>query len=166
MSPALRTALEAQEATLNVVAEDVVRREQEDRKAVAETEHALNSGPPGVYVYTLPHYVRHPFDTATGRTLLKVGHSSRDALYRANTQGRFTSLPEDPVLLRIYPAEESAAVERIFHDWMRAADHPQSEARRGGREWFVTSTRFLDHIARSLNLEIRLFNADLDPVDD
>jgi hypothetical protein len=116
-------------------------------------------------VYTLPHYVRHPFDPETGKTLLKVGHSARDAFYRAGSQGRLTALPEDPVLLRIYPADESAQVERLFHEWLTDADHSRSDSRRGGSEWFVTSTRFLDRVARSLGLPVVAFNETFDPAD-
>lgn len=166
LSPALRSALEAQESALNAVASDVSSREEEDQAAAAETKRVLAEGRPGVYVYTLPHYLRYPFDPSTKKTLLKVGHSASDAFYRASSQGRLTALPEDPVLLRIYLAEESAEIERKFHEWLRAADHAQSEARRGGTEWFVTSTRFLDQVARSLSLEIIEFNEALDPLED
>jgi hypothetical protein len=61
----------------------------EDRQAqIAEVEGAVEATlaaeathGPGIYVYTLPHYLRHPYDPATGRTLLKVGHSGVDAHY-------------------------------------------------------------------------------------
>ena len=113
------------------------------------------AGTPGIYVYTLPHYMLHPYDPASGRTLLKVGHSSVDAYYRASSQGRLTALPEDPILLRIYPVEASAKAEREFHAWLRDADHAGSRTERGGSEWFITSTKFLDRVARSMSLEVR-----------
>ena len=81
------------------------RRARADQRAEA-------SGVAGIYVYTLPHYLRYPFDPDTGKTMLKVGHSSKDAHYRATSQGRLTALPEDPILLRIYPADESVEVEK------------------------------------------------------
>ena len=112
----------------------------------------------GIYVYTLPHYVRYPFDAKTGRTLLKVGHSSVDALYRANSQTRVTSLPEDPWPLRIYPAEASSHVERQFHGFLRDADHQGVRGTRTGAEWFLTSLKFLDRIATTVGLEIRIVN--------
>ena len=94
----------------------------------------------------------------SGKTLLKVGHSARDAYYRANSAGRLTSLPEDPILLRIYPAQESAAREKDFHAWLRDADHAAGRGRRAGSEWFVTSTKFLDRVATAMGLDVRVIN--------
>ena len=84
-------------------AEDRQAQVEEEDVAVEKTKAAEDSGTPGIYVYTLPHYLRYPYEPDSGRTLLKVGHSARDALYRANSQGKLTALPEDPILLRIYP---------------------------------------------------------------
>jgi hypothetical protein len=156
LSPELRAELQDQERALNAVANDRVAQEREDEAGAEATRAAVSAGVPGIYVYTLPHYLRYPIDAETGKTLLKVGHSSTDAYYRAGSQGRLTALPEDPILLRIYPAVDSAKVEREFHDWLGDADHARSEARRGGSEWFVTSTRFLDRIARSLGLDVQI----------
>lgn len=155
LSPELRRDLEAQEALIESRAGDKAAQAEEVLEAVEATRAAEASGVPGIYVYTLPHYLRHPYDDDTGRTLLKVGHSSVDAFYRAGSQGRLTALPEDPVLLRIYPTDSSAHAERTFHAWLRDADHASGRTRRGGSEWFVTSTKFLDRVARSLGLEVR-----------
>ncbi|CAN0618214.1 protein of unknown function [Burkholderia multivorans] len=122
------------------------------------TQDAEAQGVPGIYVYTLPHYLKYRVDVETGKTLLKVGHSSTDAIYRANSQGRLTALPEDPVLLRIYPTESSSDTEKLFHEWLRKADHYGVRSTRAGSEWFLTSTKFLDHIATSLRLEVRDVN--------
>ena len=129
-------------------AEDKQAQDAEVEGAIEATLAAESTHGPGIYVYTLPHYLRHPYDPATGRTLLKVGHSGVDAHYRAKSQGRLTALPEDPILLRIYPVAESAKAERDFHTWLRDADHSGGRTQRGGSEWFVTSTKFLDRIAR------------------
>lgn len=158
LTPELRAALSDQESLLNSRADDKRAQAAEVAEAVKATEDAEASGRPGIYVYTLPHYLRHPVDTATGKTLLKVGHSSTDACYRAGSQGRLTALPEDPILLRVYPVEQSAAAEREFHEWLRDADHAPSRSRRGGSEWFVTSTKFLDRIAKSKGLEVIVVN--------
>jgi len=156
LSPQLREALATQEALISSRAEDRTAQIEEESAAVEVSRNAEAAGTPGIYVYTLPHYLRYPYEPDTGRTLLKVGHSAVDAHYRASSQGRLTALPEDPILLRIYPAEESAAVERDFHSWLRAADHAGARTRRGGSEWFVTSTKFLDRIAQTLNLEVQV----------
>lgn len=159
LDPQLRSDLEKFEATVRSRAEDREAEAQEVTKAVAKTEQAEKAGKAGIYVYTLPHYLKHPVDEETGKTLLKVGHSAKDAHYRAESAGRLTALPEDPILLRIYPAEASAAVEKEFHAWLRDADHAAGRTRRAGSEWFVTSTKFLDRIATSLGLEIQVVNA-------
>lgn len=135
---------------------DLVQAELD--KTTKATIEAESEGKPGIYVYTLPHYLRYPFDPDTGKTLLKVGHSSTDVLYRVDHQKRFTALPEDPILLRIYPAKKSVAVENRFHLWLKKADHRGPRTKRAGSEWFVTSTKFLDHIAESLCLEIQVVN--------
>jgi hypothetical protein len=158
LSAALKADLEDLESKLTSRAEDVAAQTKELDTAVTATENAIASGTPGIYVYTLPHYLKHPIDADTGKTLLKVGHSARDAHYRAGSAGRLTALPEDPILLRIYPVEESAAREKDFHAWLRDADHHAGRTRRGGSEWFVTSTKFLDRVAKSLGLEIRVIN--------
>ena len=159
LSAELRAALVEQESLLNSRAEDKNAQAAEVQDAIEATASAEAAQVPGIYVYTLPHYLRYPYDPATGRTLLKVGHSSVDAHYRAESQGRLTALPEDPILLRIYPAIESARVEKTFHAWLRDADHAASRTKRGGSEWYLTSTKFLDRIAQSLSLEVHIVNS-------
>ena len=116
----------------------------------------------GVYVYSLMHYLRYPYDPASGRTLMKVGRSDRDVIQRFREQTRTTALPEEPVLLRIYQKRESTSevsvLEKKFHSLLEAADHDRSAARTGGTEWFLTSLKFLDEIADTLNLEITVNN--------
>ncbi len=158
LSDDLRAALVEQEMQLNEVANDSRATEVESEQAVKKSKEAEAENVPGLYVYTLPHYVRYPYDQKTGRTLLKVGHSSVDALYRANSQARVTSLPEDPWLLRIYPAVATSHVETEFHGFLRDADHDGIRGGRVGAEWFLTSLKFLDRIARSLDLEVRVIN--------
>jgi hypothetical protein len=117
-----------------------------------------------VYVYSLPHYLRYPYDDESGRTLLKVGQANRSVIRRFREQTRTTALPEDPVLLRVYITSDSEAegVERRFHRLLEAADHDRSTARTGGTEWFLTSVRFLDEVASVLGLEIKQVSETLD----
>ncbi|MBF6620139.1 MAG: hypothetical protein ITG02_07895 [Patulibacter sp.] len=158
LSPSLRQTLVELEDALEARASDEGAAKREASVAVEKSKSAEASGRPGIYVYTLPHYRRYPVDPDSGKTLLKVGHSSPDAYYRAGSQGRLTALPEDPILLRIYPVVESAAAEREFHEWLRDADHERPRSQRAGAEWFVTSTKFLDRIARSKDLEVVVVN--------
>ena len=146
------------EATVQSRAEDAEAQAVEVDKAVAKSKEAEDDGTPGVYVYTLPHYLKHRVDEDTGKTLLKVGHSAKDVYFRSGSAGRLTALPEEPILLRVYPSAESAATEKKFHAWLSAADHAGTRTRRAGAEWFVTSTKFLDRIAEALDLEIRVVN--------
>lgn len=128
----------------------------EEKTAMVATVAVEEAGTPGVYVYALPHYLRHPFDEESGRTLLKVGRADSSVIARFRQQTRTTALPEDPVLLRVYPCiqGDSLAREQLFHALLEAADHDRSTARTGGTEWFLTSTKFLDAIAKSQGMEV------------
>lgn len=110
----------------------------------------------GVYVFTYPHYWRHPTVEGTKRTLLKIGMTTKDAGERVKVQARQAGLPEDPLLLRVYQSQtlEPAAAEKRFHRLLRAADHSREDANAGGKEWFETSIEFLDTIADTLDMEI------------
>lgn len=135
-------------------AENPTARSVEDDAAQQRTIEVEDSLTPGIYVYTLPHYLRHPFDPESGRTLLKVGRPERDTYDRVRNQGRITALPEDPIHLRVYPTENTTGYEREFHTWLTDADHERSRSLRGGSEWFLTSTKFLDRVAHSLGLTV------------
>ena len=114
---------------------------------------------PGVYVYGLPHYLKHHVDDESGRTLLKVGHSSVDVFDRIAHQRRMTALPEDPVLLRIYPSQSSAKAEATFHHWLKQAGHLRpASTLQAGNEWFLTSLSFLDDVATQIGLNVRVIN--------
>jgi len=111
---------------------------------------------PGLYVYSLMHYLTYPYDPESGRTLMKVGMSDRDVIRRFREQTRTTALPEEPILLRIYESNSLDSslveIEKTFHNLLEAADHDRSNARTGGTEWFLTSLKFLDKIAETLSL--------------
>lgn len=160
LSPGLRADLEDLESRLTAFGEDPKAQRRETEAAVSRSREAESSGTAGIYVYTLPHYLRYPFDPESGRTLLKVGHSGSDVYYRATSQGRLAALPEDPILLRVYPTEDdSRALERQFHAWLADADHLSKRTQRAGSGWFVTSAKFLDRIARALGLEVQEISA-------
>jgi hypothetical protein len=144
------TLLEANAANPGAIA-------AEDKEAKDATERAEASAVTGIYVYSLPHYIRYPYDTESGRTLFKVGKADRDVIRRFRDQTRTTALPEDPVLLRVYETGDASAgeKERMFHGLLEAADHDRSKARTGGTEWFLTSLKFLDKIASSFGMPVR-----------
>jgi hypothetical protein len=156
LSEEARSTIDQNVVALESRAASEAAREVEDSEARAVTSQAEAHATPGIYVYTLPHYLRHPYDEESGRTLLKVGRSNRSVLQRFHEQTRTTALPEDPVLLRIYATTDgdSVARERQFHELLEAADHARSRARTGGTEWFLTSLRFLDMVAKTIGLAI------------
>ena len=158
MSRELRDELRSQESILRSRAEDKQAQVKEVEDAVRASKKAVSDGTPGIYVYTLPHYLNYRIEQDTGKTLLKVGHSSKDVYYRTESQGRLTALPEEPILLRVYPANEARNAENEFKAWLKDADHAQPESRRAGSEWYITSTKFLDRVASSLGLEINIIN--------
>ena len=138
-----------------------------DGRALAEEERALarttveldrlSASAGGVYVYTLPHYWRYPTDEHRGLYLLKVGATSGDPESRIKEQARATAVPEDPIILRFYPApseRDPFDLERKFHKLLDAAGHPRSRANAAGREWFSTSLEFLDTVADILGLTV------------
>jgi hypothetical protein len=158
LSPSLRGELEAQVALLTSRAEDPSAVAEETETAVETSKRAEATGRPGVYVWSLPHYLNYPVDQKRGHTLYKVGHSSVDAYNRVR-DARWVGLPEDPVLRRIYPADASAAAEREFHEALRAADHFQQVNVKAGSEWYLSSLRYLDYIARRMGLDVEEYNA-------
>lgn len=143
-------------------------RLQEEQGVVKQSKLLQKKSTPGIYVYSLMHYLRFPYDQNTGRTLMKVGRSDRDVIKRFKEQVRTTALPEEPILLRIYEDEKGSLqlleVEKKFHALLEAADHDRSAARTGGTEWFLTSLKFLDEIGSTLSLNIT-HNADLSSTD-
>jgi hypothetical protein len=168
LSPAARSYLETNLAELDRRADNETARLAEDQRAKEQTEAAEARHNSGIYVYALPHYLRYPFESATGRTLMKVGRSDSDVIQRFRNQIRTTALPEEPILLRIYRTADapSTQAETDFHRLLEAAQHSRSISRTAGREWFLTSTRFLDEIARVLKLSIQIVNDGIDLADD
>jgi hypothetical protein len=141
--------LDALVAELDEAASDRRAIAEEDRELARTTGELdrLSATTGGVYVYTLPHYWRYPTDEHRGLYLLKVGAASGDPASRSKEQARATAVPEDPIILRFYPApseRDPFDLEKKFHKLLDAAGHPRSRANAAGREWFSTSLEFLD----------------------
>jgi len=119
----------------------------------SEAEKKLRNAS-GVYVYTYPHYWKHPYVPGTERRLLKVGKTDGAAFVRIRAQARQTGAPEEPLLLRVYVAPEPGTSERSFHRLLDAAEHSRNEGATAGREWFSTTLEFCDEIAAALRLEV------------
>lgn len=136
--------------------------DEQSREMEQETREQESSGRSGIYVYTLPHYYRHPKEPGSDddlydRTLFKVGMSELDAEKRVREQST-TALPEPPSLLRIYSPKENnddiPKIEKKLHKILRAANHKQNREKGAGKEWFLTSLEFLDAVAEIMDLDV------------
>lgn len=171
-SEGTRAVLERNIAELEKIAADTDAFEAEQQKAEVAEQNVEDSlkGRAGVYVFTYPHYMRHPTHQSAesekmpDRTLLKVGFSDRGILERVNEETKGAGVPEHRRVLRAYLADRAEIrsakeIERQFHDLLDSAGHAgpkrgSTEHQRGGNEWFYTSVEFLDAIAGALGLEI------------
>ena len=171
-SPDTREVLERNVAALEKIASDADVFEAEQSKAeIAEqsAEDRLRNRV-GVYVFTYPHYLRHPThpsiesEKILDRTLMKVGFADNGIVDRVNQETSGAGVPEHRRILRAYltshgETRSSRDFERLFHDLLDSAGHAgpkrnSTEYQRGGKEWFYTNVDFLDQVARILNLEI------------
>ena len=167
-----RAVLESNIEALQEIASDPesLDAEQEEAEKAEQSVEDKLKGRVGVYVFTYPHYVRHPTRTSDvpekipERTLYKVGFTDDDILDRVNQETRGTGIPEHRRIVRAYLQTGSSGdshrrLEQQFHDLLDAAGHAgpkrgSTEKRRGGNEWFHTSEGFLDCIAEALGLEV------------
>lgn len=137
-------------------------------RASAATRNMERHRVAGIYLYTLPHYLRHPIQPSndpdsSDKTLLKVGMSEVDARGRVRQQA-VTGLPEPPVLLRVFTCGDRpmAEVEATMHRLLGAFDHNPNRLRGAGKEWFLTSLQALDELASVLELTTEFANVDED----
>lgn len=147
------------------VANDPAAIAQEDSADQKQTEEVEKRDTPGIYVYTYPHYLRHPVlpgleheGTGSGRqprTYFKVGRSGRGVKERIANQMRGTAVPERPSLLRIYTTASRSdlkSLEERLHKHLKAADHGRERSNDHGTEWFLAHLEFLDDTADLLGL--------------
>ena len=134
-----------------------------EREELEDREQQRNDRTPGIYVYTLPHYMKRPVletkdEDSSPRTYLKVGMSERGTRERMRQQST-TALPEPLLDLRIYAHKEGKAdyrdIEKRIHAHLNAADHNQNRRRGAGKEWFLTNLTFIDSTAQLLGLIIK-----------
>ncbi|MDE0553009.1 MAG: GIY-YIG nuclease family protein [Candidatus Poribacteria bacterium] len=137
------------------------KRGKAEPKPKSQTSAAEKMDIPGIYVYSLPHFLKHPVevserDETDNRTYCKVG-MSQSTKKRVRNQAT-TALPEPIVLLRIYETPSGmdiAEVERRIHRNLEAAGHIRNPGQGPGQEWFLTNLKFLDSIAEDRGLKIR-----------
>ena len=111
-----------------------------------------------VYVYTFPTYLHFGTIEDTDFTWFKIGTTSSGVWDRIVSQVRQTSMPEDPILIRVYHSERVSPqeLEKKFHATLHAFRHERSAASRtrAGQEWFATTLEALDKVAELLDLQI------------
>jgi hypothetical protein len=111
-----------------------------------------------IYVYTFPTYYTSGVNGRKELRWLKIGSTKNSVWKRVVEQCRQTSMPEDPVLLRIYHKEDmdSLVTEKQFQKTLIRMLHEQSNAKnsKAGNEWFATTEDSLDCVAELLNLSI------------
>ena len=148
------------------IATDLQALEEEDAKVEKQTSQAEGSfeksGIAGIYVYTYPHYYRHPVmrgkdDETDDRTYLKIGMSKKDASERVMQQT--TGMPEQPMLLQIWIGENDSELKKIekkIHDHLRTIGHGNHQnSRSGSKEWFLTNEQSVASTANLLGLKLR-----------
>lgn len=111
-----------------------------------------------IYVYSFPTYLHFGVIGNDELTWFKVGSTQGTVWKRIVEQNRQTSMPEDPVLLRVYFNEslDMLAVEKRLHHSLETQRHERSSATqtKAGKEWFATTLDSLDDLADLLHLEI------------
>jgi hypothetical protein len=111
-----------------------------------------------IYVYSFPTYLHFGVIGNDELTWFKVGSTQGTVWKRIVEQNRQTSMPEDPVLLRVYFNEslDMLAIEKRLHRSLETQRHTRSSATqtKAGKEWFATTLDSLDDLADLLQLEI------------
>lgn len=120
-------------------------------KKAGELENAI-------YVYTFPTYLHFGVIGNGELKWFKVGSTHGAVWKRIVEQNRQTSMPEDPVLVRVYfnPNLDMVAVEKRLHRSLETQRHERSSATqtKAGKEWFATTLDSIDDLADLLQLQI------------
>ena len=131
--------------------------EEENDEIEKETVQTLESGIVGIYVYSYPHYLRHPVkpdkdDRTNDRTYLKIGMTEDDILKRVGQQK--TGMPEPPDILQIWLVENESEIKEVeekIHKHLRTIGHGGQNKR---REWFLTNEQSVEATANLLGLTL------------
>lgn len=128
--------------------------ERELRRVSAELDE-LSQTTGGVYVYTFPHYWRHPVDVKQGLHLLRVGAVSGSPGGRITDKARAADMPEDPIILRFYPVtrgQDPFDLAKSFHELLDASGHERPQTGDAEAAWFRAGLDTLDLSAYVLGL--------------
>jgi hypothetical protein len=158
LSDAARTYLDGLRNQLEVIASDpkAIENEEVERVATSSNLKRKLADSPGVYVFTLPTFLRVPQKEDPERFWFKIGMTERSSGSRTNEIARSVGLPEDFLIVRVYQHEtvSLASLEKKFHRIVESAGHSRAVGERTGTEWFATNLEFLDAIAEALDCRI------------
>jgi len=111
-----------------------------------------------IYVYSFPTYLHFGVIGNEELKWFKVGSTQGSVWKRIVEQSRQTSMPEDPVLLRVYFNEslDMLSLEKRLHRSLEIQRHERSTATqtKAGKEWFATTLDSIDDLADLLQLTI------------
>jgi hypothetical protein len=158
LSTTARAHLEDLRTSLEDIANDTEALEREAHhfeEASQVLKKSLEKSP-GVYVFTLPSFMRTVQMTDPDRFWFKIGKTDRAAGVRIGEIMKITGLPEDPWCARVYRHKTLTPkdLESTFHDLLKAAGHSRAPGKNAGRDWYATNLDFLDAIGSAMDCEI------------
>ena len=138
LSTVARVHLEDLRTRLEEIANDTEALEREAHYFQEKSQVLKRSleKSPGVYVFTLPSFMRTVQMTDPDRFWFKIGKTDRAAGVRIGEIMKITGLPEDPWCARVYrhPAKTPLELEGTFHDLLKAAGHSRAPGTNAGRD--------------------------------
>ncbi len=153
----LRETLLNHSASFGAVQKDREALEKQSEKLAAQA----NSLQSGIYVYSFPTYLHYGTIEDSDVCWLKIGSTKNSVWQRIVEQNRQTSMPEDPVLLRLFHKDGMNVdeIEKKFHTTIERFGHERSAARRtkAGKEWFATTLDAVDALAELMELTIEKY---------
>lgn len=146
--------LEKRSEAIEAVEHDQANLVKQSEILSEQVSHLKNA----IYVYSFPTYLHYGTIEDPDLKWLKLGSTKNAVWQRILDQNRQTSMPEDPVLLRIYHSDgmDLSSIERKFHTTLEKVGHERSSATRtrAGTEWFATTEEALDALADLMGLQI------------
>ncbi len=157
---------------IDVIINDLLAKSEDPNLIAKENRENIQkdnifSQKSGIYVYTYPHYRKHPeiesTDDTAERYHLKVGKTARSAKRRVSEQT--AGMPEDPVPILLITGEEEKEfkdqpdlldkVEKSIHEHLAIIGHATLGNKGGGKEWFLTNKETIESMAKLMGLKIR-----------
>jgi len=165
LSQEAKDVLQERRRRLIEIVSDKTAIQNDTRELISESaklEETLSSIKNAIYVYTFPTYYRAGVDGDFDIRWMKIGLTTNNVWQRILDQNRQTSMPEDPIVIRVYHKEgiDLQETERKIQETLRRVKHEQSSAKntKAGKEWFATTEDSIDAIAELLGLNIVKFD--------